>query len=658
MKNEHLREKEYIKSLALLYIHIAEMKELSEKAIQDINKPLSCYLVNKDIIDEYQKNYYFKIISQQIDNLRTKDESFNFENFNQNNNILDNFINNIDIEINKIEIDKNFLSMIPLLLETETSKIYEYEFPNNFFILRKEILDILLNNNDNKINNNNNNNNNINNNNNKDDKNINNNDDNNINNNNNENNQDYNFNKEYKLIIGKEGFFIWNLIKQKENIKIFYLKDLNSGIDKIFLFKEEQDFLKELKSNIIGKTNEEYYSFRNIIFKKAGYYNIIDDGEIIGKYITIIRNQNYKEKDEDKEQFDNLIIDTEKNFSKMKEFLKNLLINLYSIRDLREICLNILNEKNRDKKDSKKNNLIDAFSEFVKEFSENPGKDIEEKIINFYKIFFGKNLGESIVFNEEHVNHAYEHLIKKVIECFEIEIKYKNRENGLLNNIQNKIFDIFYGEKKDIDNMFFNTLYINPKKFRKKLNINENNEKKTNNSLNEIKENNQNEIISLNEIINLLTLEEYHINKFPEKLILILDNFNNTFNKNNITINVPLDLKICKEQIYNEKYILLSCIQNDDNSLEKFCTIVKKEEKLFKINYFNNSYQETEILDKNELSKSFVFFYERLKESEYSSGSGNIHNINIISSTSTFDSNSNITNKEDYINNEKQINKI
>ena len=153
-------------------------------------------------------------------------------------------------------------------------------------------------------------------------------------------------------------------------------------------------------------------------------------------------------------------------------------------------------------------------------------------------------------------------------------------------------------------------------------------------------------------------MEEYHINKFPEKLILILDNFNNTFNKNNITINVPLDLKICKEQIYNEKYILLSCIQNDDNSLEKFCTIVKKEEKLFKINYFNNSYQETEILDKNELSKSFVFFYERLKENEYSSGSGNIHNINIISSTSKFDSNSNITNKEDYINNEKQINKI
>ena len=349
MKNEHLRKKEYIKSLALLYIYIAEMKELSEKAIQDINKPLSCYLVNKDIIDEYQKNYYFKIISQQIDNLRTKDESFNFENFNENNNILDNFINNIAIEINKIEIDKNFLSMIPLLLETETSKIYEYEFPNNFFILRKEILDILLNNNDNKTNNNNNNNN-INNNNNKNDKNINNNDDNNINNNN-ENNQDYNFNKEYKLIIGKEGFCIWNLIKQKEYIKIFYLKDLNLGIDKIFLFKEEQDFLKELKSNIIGKTNEEYYSFRNIIFKKAGYYNIIDDGEIIGKYITIIRNQNYKEKDEDKEQFDNLIINTEKNFSKMKEFLKNLLINLYSIRDLREICLNILNEKNRDKKD-------------------------------------------------------------------------------------------------------------------------------------------------------------------------------------------------------------------------------------------------------------------------------------------------------------------
>ena len=90
---------------------------------------------------------------------------------------------------------------------------------------------------------------------------------------------------------------------------------------------------------------------------------------------------------------------------------------------------------------------------------------------------------------------------------------------------------------------------------------------------------------------------------------------------------IPLELLININQgSFNQRYIFLSSIQNNGESSSKFSSIIKKQKNFFKIDYnsINNSYQEYQLSEK-EISKSFIFFYERMKESEYSSGNGNIY---------------------------------
>ena len=128
--------------------------------------------------------------------------------------------------------------------------------------------------------------------------------------------------------------------------------------------------------------------------------------------------------------------------------------------------------------------------------------------------------------------------------------------------------------------------------------------------------------INLNEIKNSLTLEKTGIIKLAEILILILD-------KDDIIKNIiPLELIVnIKNEQYNERYIFVSSIQNDE-SFSKFCSIIKKENKLYKIEYNsdNNSYKEVEISDLNEINKSSILFYKKIKEINYSSGHNNIYN--------------------------------
>ena len=439
-EEQKTKEKNFIKILVLLLIQETEIIELNKKPIEDIDNPLKYYLVNRDIIDNYKYLKLYSEVSKCVEKLKTKNSSiFNFNYCYKNDNVIDAIIQTIDIEKNKFKIDE---TVLPLFFETEKLKINGFEYPYNFFILRKEILDLFF-----KIG-------------------I-------INN----NNSEFSFNKEYNLLLGKEGVFIWNPIKQKDFIVVYFLNKWNSEINKIYLYKEEKDFLNELNKNIKGKSICDYFNYRNIKNKEIGFYNLIYDGKIFGRYINIMRTENYEEEKNEtvdiKLKYDNIIQKDEQNKFKIENFLKNLLISLYNIDDLRKFCKDVLNDRNNIINEKNDKMLIDSFSEFIIGMEKNTRKSLEAS--NFVNLFNEKNLGENIEFNKGHINRAYENLIIKVIDTFVSEIKIKqNLKNDLNNKENNKIFQLFYGLKYDNESgssTYFNTLNINPKKiYREKEN--------------------------------------------------------------------------------------------------------------------------------------------------------------------------------------------
>ena len=565
----------YIKKLALLQIQKKEMEQMLEDSIKNNNNPLLCCLVNRDIIDNYKKLYLYEHISHYLNNLKNKRDSYNLDYGEE----ITAIFKKIGVDDDKLLLsEQNSLPTLPIFFETEKLKIHGYEYPYNFSILKKELLDLLLDQNESEISG---------------------------------GTIKSNCTKIYKVLIGKEGIFIWSEEKQKEYIIIYYLDNLSSEINKIYLYKKEEEFLNELNKIIIGKTKKDYFRFRSIKNKEIGFYNLIEDGKIISKYINIMQSENFKE-DESvdlKAKFDNIIVKAEEKNEKIECFLENLLINLYYINNLREICnnkLDLICNQNNEK------SLLESFSDFVKENMSSSGNNINfgnnnkirEKAKNFVKIFFDNNLGENVIFDEQHENRGYENLIVKIIETFKKDLKKKNN----IENMPTKIEELFYGIRQSENGYeYFNTLYINQNKIIT--------DKKTN-VIN----------VDLFKIIKVLTLEETGIINLPEKLILILDN-NEINEEKSIIKAIPLELLININQgSFNQRYIFLSSIQNNGESSSKFSSIIKKQKNFFKIDYnsINNSYQEYQISEK-EISKSFIFFYERMKESEYSSGNGNIY---------------------------------
>ena len=568
----------YIKKLALLQIQKNEMEQMLENSIKNNNNPLLCCLVNRDIIDNYKKLYLYDHISHYLDNVKNKrySDKYNYEEE------ITTIFKKIGVDDDKLLLsEQNSLPRLPIFFETEKLKIHEYEYPYNFSILRKELLDLLLDQNESEIN---------------------------------ENINKSNCTKIYKVLIGKEGIFIWSEEKQKEYIIIYYLDNLSSEINKVYLYKKEEEFLNELNKIIIGKTKKDYFRFRGIKRREIGFYNLIEDGKIICKYINIMQSENFKE-DESldlKAKFDNIIVKADEKNKKIEFFLENLLINLYYINNLRDICNDKFYSNNNQINEKC---LLGAFSDFVKENMSNLGNNInfgnnnkiKEKAKNFVQIFFDNNLGENVVFDEQHENRGYENLIEKIIEAFKKDLKIKNN----IENMPNKIEELFYGIRKLEDRAeYFNTLYINQKKISDKKTF----------------------VIDVNldNIKKVLTLEETGVYKLPEILILILDN-NEINEEKNIIKTIPLELLINIDQgDFNERYIFLSSIQNNgESSSSKFSSIIKKQKNFFKIDYnsINNSYQENQISE-NEISKSFLFFYEKMKESEYLSGNNNIYDRN------------------------------
>lgn len=494
---------------------------LLEENIEDFNQKKNKWIDDEQI----QKPLKYYIVNKDIiDNCKELYLSISNNNASENTNI-----GNININ--------------PILLKPEILKINGFEYPYNFFLINEKILNLL----------------------------------------------GELLCKKIEIdslvkstLIGKEGVFLWNdpmeSNKQKGNIVIYFLNDCSSEINKIYLFKEKQDFLNEFNKNMRNKEIKEYILFRNIKYKEEGLFNLIDDGKIISKYLNIIRSHfkdNEKKPEDLSQKFNSAVENDKERKKKITDFLKYLLINLYHIENLKKFCMNFKNEE-----ENKDNSLLNAFSIFAEKYKLN--ENLENEINNFIKVFFEKSLGDNIVFSEECENKAYETIINKIIDLFSSESIPKKKTKN--NNNDNEIKNLFYGEKSNENqqgNSSFNTLYYNIDE-KKEYNQNENM--------------NINKIISLNDIINARLKPADFLN-LPTVLIIILDY--------KTSIHIPLELRLNEN---NCKFTLLSSIKKNTNG--SFSSIIQfQDEHKIDFNQTTNSYQD-EINKKSEINESFIFFYK------------------------------------------------
>jgi len=182
------------------------------------------------------------------------------------------------------------------LNDIEKLKLENKELLYNFFIVRKDVLEILLRK-SNKDNN--------------DEE--------------NDNNDIITGFTQYNIRIGTEGIYIWKKEnKENEEIVVYFLDvgKLETNlktfkVKRIYIFENEKVFKKELKNNIIGKSINDYISSKNIFNSKSGIFNLIDNGEIIGSYINIMMVENFHDEDINEDSNKNSIKD--KNISHNKD---------------------------------------------------------------------------------------------------------------------------------------------------------------------------------------------------------------------------------------------------------------------------------------------------------------------------------------------------
>lgn len=602
--------KAYLKILISINLQIYEINHFKKNFIKNINSPLKYCLVNKDIIDNYLQTNINSLVIKEIEELKNKNELFNSDDSINSENLNKIMINIFNI-IKERENEFPEPSSIQYYLETEKLKINEIEYPYNFFIIKKKLLDLILGKSDNKDNNIS-----------DEDKRD---EDSNINEN--------NIYEEYNTLIGKEGIFIWKSIpqvkkptkndKKKQNIIIYCLYCNNDEmeikdfkINKIFLFNNEEEFINEFQKNISGKNAFDYFTFRNIK-NKIGFFNIIDDGIIIGRYINIIKSDNFEDivEEEDDDDIDmnpslnNLIRQAEDKDKTIEYFLKHLLVNLYYIKDFLDF-INDIKMKNIINEENNKNDLIYALSEL---FINYDNKDeLKTKINNFIEIFKKKSLGENISFNS---NIAFQNIIKKVINEFHKEINFKKEENL---NYNQTFSNLFYGEKEIINNNNyiqnnekekFSSIYTDPEIFKE-----------------------ENKAFHIKEIMNLKIWDNSNIS-LSKILILILYNNGAKF--------MPSKL-IIDDGNNKYEYKLLSCIQNLNDD---FWTIIP--EKKYKISFDkeNNYHNEDNCEVESEISKSLIFFYKLEKKVKLISQSfrGSIYsNSNILNTDNSYSCSNNI----------------
>ena len=144
--NENIIQNQFNKNMEIIYIIIflyANEKDIYSFYLNGANNLINYYLVDKSYIDKFKEIYFYKKICDipMIKGIKTLNDCLrNIKAYESN---LD--INNI---YNKIKL--NNFEFLNLNLNLTTRKIVlennnQFEFPSNFIIIRKEILDLLLN---------------------------------------------------------------------------------------------------------------------------------------------------------------------------------------------------------------------------------------------------------------------------------------------------------------------------------------------------------------------------------------------------------------------------------------------------------------------------------------------------------------------------------
>jgi len=130
---------------------------------------------------------------------------------------------------------------------------------------------------------------------------------------------------------------------------------------------------------------------------KAGYFNIIDDGKIIGKYLNIIKKTNYLYNESNPFPNQSKMITEIENFDVKSNicdlFIPHILLSLSNIEKLKQYLVNM--EKNH-----KTNGLIKIFINIIKKL--NLGKfDLNPEISEFLNILNERNLYEKCEISED-----------------------------------------------------------------------------------------------------------------------------------------------------------------------------------------------------------------------------------------------------------------
>ena len=546
----------YLENLA---IFILQMKEIKDYMVKKGEAILECYLLNNDMINLYLKNEKISDCINYIDDYK---KSFNIQKYND-------LYNEIHIkQIIKIFHDYNVniknINLFPIFLLTEKMICNGINIPYNFFILKQDLFNKIFGNDPNYL-------------------------------------KDFIL---YKVLICKEGIFIWN--EKNEKIIIYYLYYLNqetlneNKFSKVFMFKTMADFYKEL--NIIEKLGrKEYFKTRNIQ-NKNGYYNLTYDGKIIGHYINMNINENFESKNSNEEYANNIDymnevidLDSKKNFL-INIILSNLLTCFSKIKILKDLLIKRmkLNNKNINNKNYI---LINKLTEFITYFSNGDDNKIQEILNNFHNEFKTKDLYSKIETSEENKFKFFENIIKIFLNELNKEAFSSYNENnfGEKNN-KSFIFNLFYGEKTSKENTpkEFNTIFIDPEYYS-----------------------GNHENIKLDEIINSnLFQEKERIIYFPKILIFII-----LYKYKDFMI-APLKLKLT-----SKNYNLLGCIQYVENN---FASIISEKKYFIRIfwNEENKFFCEDILEQDRELNNCFTYFYEQEEENNIKEFDINNYKIN------------------------------
>ena len=512
----------YLRHIIYLNIQKKEMNQLTKNTIKG-QKPIQCILINKDIINDYMNEGISNAIYFDLDAYKIKNNLNNYSELYDSNHINE-IVNEKSDKINDIDLSEKFFN--PGLLTVEDSKMNDIEYPSNFFILRKPIFDHILAISGSLL---------------------------------------LEF-KTYDVLIGKEGIFIW---EEKPNEKnefkfiIYYIKEIKNeeeyNINKIILLKKKP------------KDNLNKYLELTKLKSKSGYFNIIDDGKIIGKYLNVIKNTNYQYRESNVGLLDELKMKAEiESFEKKSKmfdlFLSHILLSLLNVEKLKQYFLNM-------EKIYEKNRLFKIFINIIKKLDSDK-YDFDPDIKNFLNIMNERNLSEKLE-TSENKEETLKNLIILLLDEFQNELNKQKEKNAI------NIFDIFNGIK-DVSSVkiSFNSIDI-------RYTSQGNSETNLISSIYKYK-------------------EEEKIQSFPEVMFL------SVYDKNNKII-IPSDFQIKSSETEREekKYILRSSIffQEGDN----MASIIKNKnnEKFYKLTLTNESIiEKEEINDKKYLSNGFIFFYE------------------------------------------------